>query len=312
MTNCSVPDEVTKARGPEVKKLFSTDIESWSNATTSGRKTDKKRDIGKQPEGYFLNVSKHFAGNWQRVPGPGQALFHNGLAQPVNDGRKSPDMQRLMLIFNFMYRPNSYYRHMVEEHIHEFRHAQEPPFLANMDCTTIHIRRGDRTRADKNMTEFCKGMRRVEGNDCVNDKGEKFRCSSVEDLGCLRLNPFGAVSLQEYLTLAYSLHNVTNAFILTDDGPWVEDQKKNHIEPGWNVYTIPARDDKRSSASPQATENGVDFFASMALARQCSAFVGHWGSGVTHLTFHQMCHQHAGKIGICPLGADIGNKRRRI
>jgi hypothetical protein len=176
-----------------------------------------------------------------------------------------------------------------------------------MDCVTIHIRRGDRAKGITDMNEFCRSIRRIEGDKCERD-GKEISCGSVSDLGCFSLHPFGGVSLQDYLDRASKLRNVKTAFVLTDDGPWLEEQKKNHIEPGWNIYTIPARGDSRKHDSPHATENGVDFFASMALARQCSAFVGHWGSGVTHVTFHNMCYQHAGHIGMCPPACDIGNK----
>jgi hypothetical protein len=60
---------------------------------------------------------------------------------------------------------------------------------------------------------------------------------------------------------------------MTDDSEWLHSQKLN-ISKEWRIYDLPIRKDARIHNSPNATENGVDFFASMTLARQCQAFVG--------------------------------------
>lgn len=52
-------------------------------------------------------------------------------------------------------------------------------------------------------------------------------------------------------------------------------------------------------------ESGVHLFASLELARQCSGFVGHMGSGATMMFYQYMCVQHNGLRFVCPPKYDL-------
>ena len=48
------------------------------------------------------------------------------------------------------------------------------------------------------------------------------------------------------------------------------------------------------------TESGTYMFASMELATQCSAFIGHFGSAFTQLYYNFLCVHHGGRHSLCP------------
>ena len=95
---------------------------------------------------------------------------------------------------------------------------------------------------------------------------------------------------------------------MTDDGDWLE-QEKATIDKEWNVVGFAG---KRFSApneqgnGERQTEMGVDFLASVVVARQCTAYVGHWGSAIGFHVFYSMCLQHGDTVGQCPPACDIG------
>lgn len=124
--------------------------------------------------------------------------------------------------------------------------------------------------------------------------------------GCFHERPYGAISLQEYLNRAFDIHPTYNVFIATDDGIWLE-KEKELISSKWSIFSVSGSPSSRSvSDSKSATKNGVDFFASLALARQCQAFVGHWGSAISQLFYHYMCISHDMKVNTCPPAVNIG------
>ena len=182
--------------------------------------------------------------------------------------------------------------------------AFEPGFR----CTAMHIRRGDRALGDTDMVKWCSERTRGvkadghpdDSNCTIKATGEKVSCSSMGDLGCFAKIPFGALSLQNYLDKAWALQKTRNVFLMTDaTSEWLNAQVKN-ISSEWNIYTLPAieRSDSRQ---------GLNFFASVAIARRCSALVGNWLSGVTMLVHESMCFSHSNKMGECPPTWDVGN-----
>ena len=161
-------------------------------------------------------------------------------------------------------------------------------FSSDSQCVAIHIRRGDRIVEGVDMRKYCR-----------DHKGEQV----VEDLGCRGVNPFGALSLNDYLERSYKLLPTRNVFVMTDDGAWLKQQKTLlPAEAGWNIYELPAPKERYSSA------NGLEFFTSVALARKCNALVGNFMSGVSMLVHEAMCVHHANKVGECPPVVDIGKE----
>ncbi len=60
------------------------------------------------------------------------------------------------------------------------------------------------------------------------------------------------------------------------------------------------------------SSSGVYFLASLELAQQCEAFIGHGSSSVPSMFFDSMCLQHQvdGVLlqGVCPVSLDIRDK----
>ena len=51
----------------------------------------------------------------------------------------------------------------------------------------------------------------------------------------------------------------------------------------------------------------VDFWASVKLAQQCEAFVGHFSSASTVLVYNSMCYRHGYSTFLrCPDAYDLG------
>ena len=59
--------------------------------------------------------------------------------------------------------------------------------------------------------------------------------------------------------------------------------------------------------SDGATESGSYLFASMELASQCQAFIGHFSSGSSLMQYWNMCFNHNGKKGLCPPTYDFNS-----
>ena len=131
--------------------------------------------------------------------------------------------------------------------------------------------------------------------------GKWVSCSSLSDLGCFSTIPFGALTLNNYLDKAWALQKSHNVFLMTDATPaWMEQQRAT-ISSSWKIFSLPAID-------RQNPQQGLNFFASVAIARKCGALVGNWFSGVSMLVHESMCYAHSNKLGECPPTYDVGNK----
>merc|ERR1711865_1079941 len=94
-----------------------------------------------------------------------------------------------------------------------------------------------------------------------------------------------------------------NIFIMTDDGPWVKEQMKIHpIAKKYNIYEMSADplEQRAFDKDSMRTRETLVFWASVAMAQKCQAFVGSWGSDVGKLVYRFMCMYHDGKYGQCP------------
>jgi hypothetical protein len=104
-----------------------------------------------------------------------------------------------------------------------------------------------------------------------------------------------------------SFYEVTkNVFVLTDAAEWLQNERKKIVDKEWKIYSISSHGEKdRRHDSDEATLHGVEYHASLRVAQQCQAFVGHWGSGVTHQVYQAMCFQHHTYLGQCPPTFDM-------
>ena len=98
---------------------------------------------------------------------------------------------------------------------------------------------------------------------------------------------------------------------MTDDKTWLEEEKMQ-IPKGWNIAVLAGlrftSKNGHDVGQTGQTELGVNFLASLQLARHCTAFVGHWSSAVSALVFNSMCVQHAETVGVCPPACNMGGK----
>lgn len=169
-------------------------------------------------------------------------------------------------------------------------------------------------------------------------------CPMMADVGCWSLRPFGALSLADYIAAAELIISVgktsisssgssvtatprtdvdisnlsrhqkitvqRHAFVMTDDAEWLEDEisglaaDMQHPANLWTVGRLPIEKNARSDKN--GTRYSVDFWTSVAIARHCTAFVGHFGSAITRFVYDAMCFQHGGVTGDCPVAADVG------
>eukprot|EP00597_Dinobryon_sp_UTEXLB2267_P001346 CAMPEP_0170060958 /NCGR_PEP_ID=MMETSP0019_2-20121128/2709_1 /TAXON_ID=98059 /ORGANISM="Dinobryon sp., Strain UTEXLB2267" /LENGTH=473 /DNA_ID=CAMNT_0010266675 /DNA_START=382 /DNA_END=1801 /DNA_ORIENTATION=+ len=226
-------------------------------------------------------------------------------------------------IYGFLLRKSAFYRSRVAKIVHQFRAASVPHFNASFPCVAVHLRRGDRIMRvpqGVNFTEYCYNT--THGLQC--DGGH---CDP--DAGCGEnplQPPFAAITLQHVLDKVPLLvgPGKRNVFVASDDGEWVERQIAlvKAADPRWNIYTLsqpkqPAKGSGKKDGtikdndpylgndepyagyfymrSHAGTASGTYLFASMELATQCEAFIGHMGCGGTMLHYQYMCMQHAGR-----------------
>lgn len=117
---------------------------------------------------------------------------------------------------------------------------------------------------------------------------------------------FGAIELQHIVDKVRILFSDLTAYpsiiVFTDDPSWLQEQISQYvlIDPSWKVYTLMS-----PSRESGGTESGVMLFSSLELVKQCSAFVGHMGSGMTKLYHKYMCLHHNGFTNVCPPTYDM-------
>lgn len=245
-------------------------------------------------------------------------------------------------MFGSIFRPNYNLRRRTKIVLDDMMISKQIPFRVGVEeCIAIHIRRGDRmvdtTSSNMNshqksigMKEYCSvltagGM--VGRDNCTQDALDAVTkhwaygsndCQGLSDFGCWDARTFGELTLVDYLQKAkVLLPHITNAFVMSDDGPWLQREitslpntgKEGILDvSGYNVGMLPAAENSRA-AGKNGTKYSVDFWASIAVARHCQGFVGHFSSGLAHFIYHAMCFQHGRHTAQCPPGADIGNDR---
>ena len=221
---------------------------------------------------------------------------------------RAPDTYWVTYLYGLLWRHGYRFRSEIAKILEEVRGNDSFAFTPGFQCTAVHIRRGDRSLEGVDMVAYCKGhVRNVkpdgtpDNNNCSEvASGKWVSCTSLSDLGCFSTIPFGALTLNNYLDKAWVLQKSHNIFLMTDATPtWLEQQRAN-ISSSWKIFSLPAVD-------RQKPQQGLNFFASVAIARKCGALVGNWFSGVSMLVHESMCYAHSNKLGECPPTYDMGN-----
>jgi hypothetical protein len=292
MTSCLYPDEV--------KQKYET-LNVFDKATLNG-----KRIID-----YRLTVP--FDNNATKTEFHASMTTYFYTVRGFNDS--SPvfmSTHRTNIFLNLLstgigHRYNSLFRNLIDEEIHNMRVTSKPVFPVTEQCVAIHIRHFDRHIAgEQNMIEWCDKFVHYPNGTCADRYGQTRDCVfHYIGYGC-DLNPFGAIHFKHYIHAAsLILPNVKNIFIMTDDGPWVE-HHKHSVQHKFNVYTIHGT----NYHSKNSIANGVNLFASIEAARQCSGFVGHSRSAIYGLMMQYMCTRHGPegrrKYGQCPPAFNFG------
>lgn len=193
-----------------------------------------------------------------------------------------------------LFRQNYHFRSLVSQTVHTF--MTNVSFPKHGNCVAVHIRRSDRATKGPMGTLKVKEWCNAHKNDI-----------NAADLGCDLDIPFGALTLEHYLNASAIVSRGTrNVFIMTDDGDWLKREVTDLTSEGksspWSIYVLPAPPNHRAVL----LENGVNFLASLEIARQCSGLVGHSRSAVTNALHKLMCFKHSKILGRCPPLYDFG------
>lgn len=316
-TTCTLPDQVTKCVDTN---CWPSGFPFFSNATAAGiRYTDDEArripalsgSIGASTE-YHLQLKAQFARHGE--------LAHQTLYDAKDKLRtdRFPPTVAVVESFGFLLRLNAVYRSLVMQRIQQVwddaRQRGLPPLMGGIPCTGIHIRRGDRMYDGVDMNTFCKNYTHNGQGwaNCTNiHTGELYSCLDLQDKGCFGVRPFGGITLQDYLDRAWRLHKTRHVFIMTDADDWLLQEREKIDQNVWKLYSIASHGHHdREHMHVNATAHGVAYFASIRIMQQCQAFVGHWGSAVSHMVFEAMCFSHHLSVGVCPSAADIGAAAR--
>jgi hypothetical protein len=317
-TSCTMPAGVLDgSQLPPVGALgLYVGDQGWVNGNPSAHA------VGKEP---FHSYQKHIKDQWpfetleRRIGGEVGPLSPNWIWDRNNDSRLVGAARNSMTLYGLLWRFNAATRARMEALKAEVR---DPALTTS--CTAIHIRRGDRVIAGldaEGHVEYCRthvAKQRpgaAEGEMmCVDltDKDEKeVSCTSLLDLGCFRGDRrgiFGGLELADYLGRAKELSDARRVFIMTDDPVWLKEEVQKlgpKTENPWHVTSFARSNDRYNAVS------GLHYFTSVELARECTAFVGHFGSAVSMQLRDAMCVHHGARGGLlptfgCPPTVDIG------
>ena len=324
-TNCSMPTSVTnckdteclaKALGQEKEGVGSTSVVYYDMSTPQGKlMSDNYPKEGHKIPHEVLDSYNQPLNAYQKALEKNYSKFDrfrltNAIQYDANDVaiKRAPDTNWVTFLYGLLWRHTHQFRSEIGKIVEQVKGNDTRAFEPGFRCTAVHIRRGDRTLGNTDMMKYCADRERgkkpngsPDENNCyVKSTGEKVSCSTISDLGCFAKVPFGALTLQNYLDKAWNLQKTKNIFLMTDATPeWLDVQMSN-ITKDWNVFTLHA-------VNRQNSKQGLNFFASVTMARKCGALVGNWFSGVSMLVHESMCFAHANKMGECPPTWDVGN-----
>jgi len=226
--------------------------------------------------------------------------------------RGGGDVLESHFLYGVVTRFNAHFRGLVQEVINEFRVSRTPMFHPNMSCVAIHVRRDDRALPGVDMMEWCRNHTIVDSNGQMKQTGLWVDGSDLSDgqwmdMGCNKKLPYGAASLEHFLNASRVLipHN-RNVFMMTDDPKWLRTEIKKyysqrraqhqHSADTMHIFTPPIRPNHRGGTY----NSSVDFWASISMARQCQAVVGHLGSAAFVVIYNNLCYFHDNQFFNCP------------
>eukprot|EP00597_Dinobryon_sp_UTEXLB2267_P010756 CAMPEP_0170101536 /NCGR_PEP_ID=MMETSP0020_2-20130122/2312_1 /TAXON_ID=98059 /ORGANISM="Dinobryon sp., Strain UTEXLB2267" /LENGTH=286 /DNA_ID=CAMNT_0010324641 /DNA_START=650 /DNA_END=1508 /DNA_ORIENTATION=- len=198
------------------------------------------------------------------------------------------DIHGLFALYGVMTRFNSLFRGLVQEVINDFRATRTPVFHPNMSCVAVHVRRDDRALPGVDMMEWCRNHTKIDSNGRKMETGLWIDGTNLTDgqwadMGCGAQLPYGAATLEHFLNASRVLmpHN-RNVFMMTDDPKWLKAEVKKyyslrrhqHHHDTMHIFFPSVRPNHRGGTF----NSSIDFWASIAIARQCQAIVGHRGS----------------------------------
>jgi hypothetical protein len=217
------------------------------------------------------------------------------MTEAVVTQMRDSDISASSLLYHLIAsRFNFNFRSKLETIKHQVR-SEHPILHRDADCVTLHIRMDDRSKPgvdidawcnrcaifdDQNSASFTYEGRTYRHRARFNDSCTEYNEGQYDDFGCNTDLPYGMATLEHYLNASRALRpNVSDVFIMTDDMNWFHEQRGKYTEQqrisegrSWTpkMHLFPLRPNHRVS-SLQAAE---DFWASVSIAEQCSAFVG--------------------------------------
>jgi len=232
--------------------------------------------------------------------------------------------------FGLIFRPNYNLRSRVHIRLNELQKSDQPvPFniyAPEGECVAIHIRRGDRVPSVPDMKQYCYLARNngtIGRDNCTEELLAEVDlesqwlprsdCGDLLDYGCFDPHSFGELTLLDYLRKAHEVApGASRAFIMSDEDEWLDRELTTLAGTpyqSWRIGHLAAPPGARD-ADKNGTQYSVDFWASIAVARQCETFVGHFSSAVSLFVYEAMCFHFGASTGDCPAGADIGSSDR--
>lgn len=340
MTNCSLPKIITECSTDTCLDVNTNDLffnliilnNTIIKSLDEMRKYAAIADFTNHPFGLVNSLNTSLAFKYIQP-------FSQELKSNFNALELHPFTSMFHLLFTF--RPNYFYRKKIRHLVHRLRGKSKmldntnhkiAALRSHTPCIAAHIRRGDRIAYKKNITNLCfnishdRDYPKEEAYGCLDETNQrlmdcKIYRTSYEDLGCNSKTPFGLITLQDVVNkVPLLVHPVIhNLLVFTDDPMWLQDEiiELKKIEPKWNIYTLQEPKYNHSTNTEvnitnyqsiisfirrdAGTRSGVFLHTSIELVRQCSAFIGHFHSGISkHVFYPSMCIEHAGMKGICP------------
>jgi hypothetical protein len=218
-------------------------------------------------------------------------------------------------LFGYVHRCNAEFRWKIQHVIDRFRATSQPPFLPNITCVMVHIRKDDRSIPHIDMVEWCKNhvVYNITTNQYSpvgfvdNKSSVVVESSLLSNLGCGLTLPYGAATIEHFINASLLIQpNIRNMFITTDDEIWLGKYLSEYkLLPGnlinkynFHIYSYHARHNHRHSNS---MEVAADFFATIELGQQCSGFVGYSStSAVARLFYESLCFYNHNVYLSCP------------
>lgn len=209
ITNCTLPNELKfQFNGSSFQQHFGGDwYLLFTNASAEGMKYSNSQDeMYRIPNNEYQLKMKQLYDD--KPPHFAAGPFYNGykLRPPMDEPgsyQYRPNPSEIVPALSLFFRNNAHYRMMIQNKIHEVKSKNSVSLHRKMQCTAIHIRRGDRVNHQVNMTEYCNDVirTRVDNTDTCTSKSGEFRdCHSLLDWGESIFN-----KMLRFLTFNYTI-----------------------------------------------------------------------------------------------------------